>query len=136
MRHIGKGSATTKAVRPLVLNNISRDVEHVMTDESAIYPFAFDGWIASKHQTIAHKYEYVRGNVHTNTIESAFSLLKRGIMGSFHQVSIKHLSRYLSEFEYRFNRRSVARIFEETLTRMATTKPLTYESLTADPVAE
>ena len=70
-------------------------------------------------------------DTHTNTIESAFSLLKRGIMGSFHQVSIKHLNRYLSEFEYRFNRRQQRSMFEETLARMAGAKPMPFATLTA-----
>jgi hypothetical protein len=102
-----------------------------MTDESIIYPIAFDGHCASKHETIAHKYEYVRGDVHTNTIESAFSLFKRGVTGSFHTVSIKHIHRYLHEFEYRFNRRKNANRFEETLARMAKAKPMPFGNLVA-----
>ena len=105
LRHVGKGNTTAAQVRPLLHELVDRNVDRVMTDESTIYPFAFDGYCASKHETIAHKYEYVRGDVHTNTIESAFSLFKRGVVGSFHRVSHKHLQRYLSEFEYRFNRR-------------------------------
>jgi hypothetical protein len=72
---------------------------------------------------------YVKGDVHTNTVESAFSLLKRGITGSFHQVSIKHLQRYLNEFGYRFNRREDADIFEQTVSRMAGGKALPYRKL-------
>jgi hypothetical protein len=60
-----------------------------------------------KHKVIRHSIgSYVNGMVHTNTVESAFSLLKRGIVGNFHKASIKHLRRYLDEFSYRFNRRS------------------------------
>lgn len=135
-RYIGKGSATADRVRPVVLENVSRDVERVITDESTIYPRVFDGYCASKHETVRHDREYVRGvDTYTNTIESAFSLLKRGIMGSFHQVSIKHLSRYLSEFEYRFNRRERKGepkhdMFAETLKRMAKAKPMPFVALT------
>ena len=50
--------------------------------------------------------EWVRGDVHTNSIENFWSLFKRGVVGSFHQVSIKHLMRYLEEFSYRFNNRA------------------------------
>ena len=106
-----------------------RNVDRVMTDESTIYPFAFDGFCASKHETIAHKYEYVRGDVHTNTIESAFSLFKRGVTGSFHRVSHKHLHRYLSEFEYRFNRRTAPALFAETVANLVETKPMEYKTL-------
>lgn len=130
-RHLGKGSANLRTVKPLIHEHVSRDVERVITDESAIYPFAFDGYCASKHETINHSREYVRGDVHTNTIESAFSLLKRGIIGSFHQISIKHLHRYLSEFEYRYNRRNNADIFGETLHRMSGA-PLPYQKLVAE----
>ncbi len=135
-RYIGKGSATSAKVGPLVREHVSRDVERVITDESVIYPVAFDGYCASKHETISHKYEYVNGDVYTNTVENAFSLLKRGITGSFHKVSIKHLPRYLSEFEYRFNRRErkgkpKSDMFRETLTRMAKAKPMPFTALTA-----
>ena len=135
-RYIGKGSATADRVRPVVLQNVSRDVDRVITDESMIYPRVFDGYCASKHETVCHQSEYVHGSdTHTNTIESAFSLLKRGIMGNFHQVSIKHLSRYLSEFEYRFNRRQQkglpsTDIFKETLARMVRVKPMPFVALT------
>lgn len=50
--------------------------------------------------------EYVRGDVHTNTIEGYFSLLKRGIVGTYHHVSQQHLKRYLAEFDFRYNERS------------------------------
>ena len=56
---------------------------------------------------IDHLREYVRGDVHSQTVESFFSLVKRGIMGSFHHVSRKHLHRYLSEFDFRWNLRQV-----------------------------
>jgi hypothetical protein len=62
-------------------------------------------------------------------VESAFSLFKRGLIGSFHQVSIKHLQRYLNEFGYRFNRREAADIFEQTVSRMAMGKALPYSKL-------
>lgn len=57
------------------------------------------------HGIIDHMHEYVRGEVHTQTVECYFSLFKRGIMGAFHHVSRKHLHRYLSEFDFRWDRR-------------------------------
>jgi hypothetical protein len=71
----------------------------------------------------------------TNTIESAFSLLKRGLIGSFHRVSIKHLHRYLSEFEYRFNVRNINAKFEGILERLLKTETMPYKQLIA-PVSE
>ena len=106
LRHIGKGSATGKKVAPLVKEFVSRDVERVITDESIIYPVAFDGYCASKHETIRHKDKiYVSGDVHTNTIEGFWSQMKRSIDGTHHGVSKKHLQAYADEYAFRYNRR-------------------------------
>jgi hypothetical protein len=75
-------------------------------------------------------------DIHTNTVESAFSLLKRGLIGSFHRVSIKHLKRYLSEFEFRFNARKEEDRFTATLRRMAGIPPMPYIELIAVPKTE
>ena len=97
----------------------------IMTDQANVYEFALDERFKKKHKTVNHKVEYVAadGHTHTNTIESAFSLLKRGLIGSFHRVSIKHLHRYLSEFEYRFNVRNINAKFEGILERLLKPKP-------------
>ena len=50
--------------------------------------------------------EYVRGDVHTNTVEGYFSILKRGIIGTYQHVSPQHLKRYLAEFDFRYNERA------------------------------
>jgi hypothetical protein len=71
-------------------------------------------------------------NIHTNTVESVFSLLKRGLIGSFHRVSIKHLHRYLTEFEFRFNERKNAERFELTVAEMLKTAPMPMKQLVAD----
>jgi hypothetical protein len=80
----------------------------------------------------------VRGGIHASTIESAFSLLKRAILGSFHQISIKRLLRYLSGFECRFNRRErkgepEQDMFAETLRRMAKAQPMPFDLLINKP---
>lgn len=62
----------------------------------------------------------------------AFSLLGSGIIGSFHCVSIKHLHRYLAEFQNRFNMRNEANRFEQTVRRMLATEQMEYKELTAD----
>lgn len=49
----------------------------------------------------------ISGNIHTNTIESFWAILKRGIIGQFHKVSKQYLQNYLDEFEYRYNRRNI-----------------------------
>src|SRR5690606_33398646 len=76
--------------------------------------------------------EYVRGDAHTNTIESVFSLLKRGITGTFHHVSQQHLHRYLAEFDFRYNNRSALGVEDqpraERASRGIVGKRLTYRS--------
>jgi transposase-like protein len=117
-----------------IRENVSEDVDVIMTDEFSSYPFAMDraGISRDKHKTIQHKAKvYVMGDVHTNTVESAFSLLKRGIMGTWHRVSAKHLASYLEEMSFRFNRRKRSDLFIDTLRHMITAPVLTFEKLTA-----
>jgi hypothetical protein len=60
-----------------------------------------------RHESVNHSIgEYVRGNVHSNTVESYFATLKRGVTGTYHSVSEAHLKRYLAEFDFRYNERS------------------------------
>ena len=105
-------SFLTKNVKKPTLQALIKDnVEGgavIMTDSFTSYQGLEDelGYI---HETVDHsKREYVRGIVSTNFAESFFSLLKRGILGSFHHVSEKHLPRYLAEFDFRWNRRHVS----------------------------
>lgn len=88
---------------------ISRNVEKtstIMTDDFLSYRGL--GKEFSSHQVINHgRKEYVRGNVHTNTVEGYFSILKRGLIGVYHHVGKHHLHRYLSEFDFRYNGRKI-----------------------------
>jgi transposase-like protein len=120
-----------------IKEHVSPQVKQVMTDEYRAYPAAMigAGIHGSKHETVKHKeHIYVRGEVYTNTVESAFSLFKRGLTGAFHKVSLKHLQRYLNEFSYRFNNRKAANLFGMTVRRMALAGNLTYEKLTEETV--
>ena len=114
----------------LIHDNISEDVEVIVTDELPQYPYAM-GSFKEKHKTIRHKEKYVEGMVHTNTVENAFSLLKRGIIGTWHRISAKHLPAYLDEMTFRFNRRKRSDLFLDTLRHMVTAPVLTFEKLTA-----
>jgi transposase-like protein len=92
-----------KTLKNLIKDNVI-ETAHVMTDEFKAYN-GLKKQVA-KHSTVEHaKKEYVRGIVHVNFAESYFSLLKRGILGTFHHVSKEHMPRYLSEFDFRWNRR-------------------------------
>ena len=117
-----------------IRENISEDVEVIITDDWIGYPKAMmkAGMHGSQHKTINHSgHVYVMGNVHTNTVESAFSLLKRGILGTWHRISAKHLASYLEEMAFRFNRRNRPDLFLDTLRHMVTASVLTFEKLTA-----
>jgi len=70
------------------------------------------------------------GDVHTNTVESAFSLLKRGIMGTWHRVSAKHLMAYLDEMTWRFNNRKNPYLFRDTMLKLIHSENLEYKELT------
>lgn len=81
---------------------------HLMTDESSAYT-RIGREFKGGHSTVHHSSkEYARGDAHSNTIEGVFSLLKRGVFGTFHSVSRKHLPKYLAEFEFRWNARHVS----------------------------
>jgi len=117
--------------------NISADVDVIVTDELNAYPTAMKSVaLTDRHKTIKHKSKiYVDGEIHTNTVESAFSLLKRGIVGTWHRISAKHLAAYLDEMQFRFNRRKRPDLFLDTLRHMITAPVLTFEKLTADASA-
>ena len=88
---------------PIVLDNISREAS-IVTDESNLYTRA--GKAFASHQTVDHSAsEYVRGDVHTNTIEGVFSIFKRGMKGVYQHCGEQHLHRYLAEFDFRYNNR-------------------------------
>lgn len=117
-----------------IKENISGDVDVIMTDEFAAYRSAMvkAGISGRKHETIRHKDGvYVDGLVSTNTIESAFSLLKRGIIGSWHKVSAKHLPAYLDEMTFRFNNRNNPFLFRDTMMKLLEAPVLEYKRLTA-----
>ena len=118
-----------------IRENVSPNVKTIMTDDLRAYPGAIElaGQGRMKHKSVNHSAGiYVNGDITTNGIESAFSLFKRGVVGSFHKISIKHLHRYLSEFEHRFNHRKSDDRFEEMVRQTGQTAPLPYRVLIAE----
>jgi transposase-like protein len=96
-----------------VEQTVSEKVSLVATDEWGGYR---DLRYFYPHQVISHRTgEYVRGEVHTNNIESFWSLLKRGVIGTHHHISKKYLPLYLAEFQFRFNNRNNDDIFGEAI---------------------
>lgn len=127
--------AKIETLAQYIKEHVSADVQAIMTDELPAYPKALrlSGVDPEKHFTVNHSAKiYVDGNITTNGIESAFSLFKRAVIGSYHRVSIKHLHRYLSEFETRFNARKADDRFNPTLRRMIGVDPMPYAELVAD----
>jgi len=111
-------SVTSKTLRKVMVTNISRQ-SHLMTDGAQAYirigdEFAF-------HDRVDHSAgEYVRdGFAHSNTAESFFAILKRGVYGNFHSVSEAHLHRYLAEFDFRYNHRIALGVDDTTRTNEA-----------------
>lgn len=109
--------------------NVAKSARVMTDDHKAYVGLKKDGW---QHAIVAHsKDEWVRGDVHTQGIESFWSLFKRGVIGSFHQVSVKHLHRYLNEFSFRFNNRESQVLFQAVVARLIAGQALRYAALTA-----
>ena len=121
----------------VVTNNVARE-SRLMTDQAAHYgPI---GRVFKKHESVNHLYdEYVRDDVYTNTLESYFSVFKRGMKGVYQHCGEKHLHRYLAEFDFRYNNRSAAGVEDgeraTTALKGIVGKRLTYRS-TNRPEAE
>lgn len=97
-------SVNAHTLRPILKQQV-HEASRVMTDEGAAM-YHSGRTTFSKHESVNHSIgEYVRGGVHTNTIEGFFSIMKRGINGVYHHVGRRHLKRYLAEYDFRYNER-------------------------------
>ncbi len=135
LRLVPIADAKIEIIEPVLDKHISPDAI-LQTDGHPTYAIIGERKFAA-HRVIDHARSYAMGDIHTNTIESAFSLLKRGVYGTFHKVSIKHLGRYCNEFSYRFNRRrEQLAMFDGTLKNLVRGKALPYAKLTTSPVSE
>ncbi|MFN0191594.1 MAG: IS1595 family transposase [Aestuariivirga sp.] len=127
--HIHRANA--EQVREIIVKNVSRKSD-LHTDESKIYTEL--GKEFTTHKTINHRSgEYVRGNVHTNSIESHWSVFKRGMKGIYQHCGETHLHRYLAEFEFRHNNRTALKVSDRERTEKIMEgiegKRLTYRRL-------
>jgi transposase-like protein len=120
-------------------HNSSRELRAFIgetVDPTAAPRIMTDGWKGyqriSNHETVNHHLnEWVRADVHTNTVEGVWSLMKRSIVGSYHQLSVKHLHAYLDEMAFRFNNRDNRFMFRDTLLRLLSAESLKYSELVA-----
>ncbi len=152
-KHKGAGQGQKK--RQMVMGAVQRDGEvrlrigaaadrktlhgflnEVVADEaSAIYTDSWKAYIGigdanTTHESVNHfRDEWVRGQVHTQTIESVWSLFKRGVVGSYHHMSVKHLPAYLDETEWRYNNRDNEFLFRDTLLKLIEGDTLTFREL-------
>lgn len=140
MRERGKGGRTrlamvsTDVTLPVVHDAIYRNIEQgsmLHTDEAPVYDGI--GGLFYQHATVNHTIrQYRHYDVTTNGIESVFAVLKRGIIGVYHRVSVKHLGRYVHEFSFRLNEGNVARKTVDRLDSFiagVAGKRLTYKAL-------
>src|SRR6266568_919669 len=122
---------TGDSLKNAIRENVDKS-SRILTDEWSGYR-GIGKEYAGGHETVRHtSYEYVRGDVHTNSIEGFFGMMRRGLNGIYHSVSKKHLHRYLSEFEFRHNNRELTdgQSTKQSI-RSANHKRLLYKQLTA-----
>jgi transposase-like protein len=121
---------TMKKIVDKIKGDVSINADGIYTDDGKFYGTAAGCLKNHNHQRVNHiAKEWVRGDVHTGTIDGYWSLLKRGIIGSFHQVSIKHLHRYLSEFQFRWNNRESQDMFQLVIAALLIGIALPYAEL-------
>ena len=101
-------TADKESITKIVTENVAREAR-LMTDESKLYFRAKEH--VAKHNTVKHSAdEYVRGDIHTNSVEGFFGIFKRGMRGIYQHCAEKHLHRYLLEFDFRYNARKITDI--------------------------
>ena len=122
---------TATTLKAEIYKHVDRSAT-IHTDEFRSYN-GLDVYYAS-HQTVNHgRKEYVRGICYTNTLESWFGLLKRGVNGTYHHISEKHLDRYVDEYVFRYNNRKIKDSERAVVAiKQIADKRLTYEALRSD----
>ena len=133
------GSVRPRVVADLTGKSVFTLIRHHVDPSSRILTDDWRGYggigkhFARGHETVRHScFEYARGDVHTNTIEGFFGLVRRSLDGIYHSVSKKHLHRYLSEFEFRYNNRKLSDGERAVLAiRQGDGKRLTYQEVVA-----
>src|SRR5919199_622801 len=119
-----------ETLQGFIRENTAGDTQAIYTDEWPAYR-SIAGQ-DTEHEAVKHREgEYVKGDVHANSLENVWSLLKRSIIGSYHQVSAKHLDAYLDELEFRFNNRENPHTCRDAMCKLLVANSLPYEKLIA-----
>jgi transposase-like protein len=122
--------ADRKTLHAFIKAVVDDGAEAIHTDEWPAYLGIADA--NTRHETVNHRQEeWVRADVHTNTVEGVWSLFKRSIVGSYHQLSEKHMDAYLDEMAFRFNNRDNPYLFRDTLIKLINAETLEYKELIA-----
>lgn len=135
LRMVVVPAANKEEISKAVSHHVSPNVEMIISDEFRSYIPVLAKKFGKKYRKVNHSVDFGDNWINTNSIENRFSLLKRGIIGSWHHVSVKHLQRYLEEVSFRFSRRQNPYLFSETLLNLLTTDPLTFKDLTKKKAA-
>jgi len=133
MQRISNAKAAT--LKPILQEKVSPKAKQIVTDGHPTYVNIVPSIVpVSQHKIADHKAELEEfGELSAKTVEGAFSLFKRGVIGSYHHLSEDHLDSYLQEFCWRYNRRGMQPFMFQTLLRELTQKkPLTYKKLTRE----
>ena len=135
------GEVRAKVVRSVGMLDLHREIKSNVAQGATLYT---DKWVAYRgltgqfnHTTVDHMAkEYVNGDCHTNGIESFWALFKRGYMGVYHNMSRKHMQKYVDEFCFRFNRRAgeMKNVFHDSVTEMVEGTKLPYATLIEKPL--
>jgi transposase-like protein len=124
-----------RGVRPLIRKHLD-EKSRLVTDMAQHYKHP----PVAAHESVDHSKEYVRGDVHTNTLEGFFSIFKRGLIGTYQHIDTKHFDRYLAEFDFRQNTRARLGINDEQRAALAVKgakgKRLTYETTAESQAAK
>ena len=133
LHFIRSSEVNQQVVDDIIARNVDKTVDVIMTDESRLYNIKLTRF-RGKHQPMNHSAdEYVRQEdgqcVTTTAGKSALSLFKRGIVGTWHRVSVKHLPAYLNEMTWRFNNRKNPFLFRDTIKRMLNADNLEFTEL-------
>lgn len=133
VRSFHVNDVTAKTLKPILQAQMSKGA-HLMTDDAGQYRIL--GPVSASHEVVNHSAgEYVRGNVHTNTVEGFFSIFKRGMYGVYQHCSSFHLERYTTEFDFRYNHRQKLG-FDDTMRAEALLKGISGKRLTYRRIGE
>lgn len=120
--------ASSASVKGFLTDVVADDAEAIYTDSHRSYRGIGDH--NTKHEYVDHsRDEWVRGQIHTNTVESVWSLFDRSVIGAYHKLSVKHLPAYLDEAAFRWNNRGNAFLFRDTILRLVEGDTLTFRKL-------